>query len=270
MAMITVSRGSFSGGVMLAESLSFRLGYRCIGRETIVQHAAANGVSGQELLDALLKPPGLLERFRHKRYMYLALLEAALADEARTGNVVYHGNAGHLLLKGGGPILCTRVVAPLEFRVAMAMARQKFGRSQAIAYIERVDAERRKWARYLYGVEWDDPALYDIVINLDHVGIEQACEVIAIMARQRCFEPTPECETWMENLALASRVKAQLALDSATSHLEFQVTADRGRVSLVGRVSEAREMAEVLRVAAAVGGVTEVDLDQVRPGLPVS
>jgi hypothetical protein len=63
MSVITVSRGSFSGGKALAECLAARLGYRCVGREAIVERAAASGVSHQHLLDALLKPPGFLDRF---------------------------------------------------------------------------------------------------------------------------------------------------------------------------------------------------------------
>jgi hypothetical protein len=53
-----------------------------------VERAAASGVSHEELLAALLKPPGFLERFRHKRYQYLALLQAALAEEAKNGCMV--------------------------------------------------------------------------------------------------------------------------------------------------------------------------------------
>jgi hypothetical protein len=270
MAVITISRGSFSAGVMLAECLAARLGYRIIGREAIVQRAAADGVGEQELLDALLKPPGLLERFRHTRYRYLTLLRGALAEEVRAGEAVYHGNAGHLLLQCGGPILCARVIAPPEFRTAMAMARLGCSRSQAVAHINRVDAERRRWTRYLYGVDWEDPALYDVIINLERAGIEQACDVIVTMARQRCFAVTPECRAWLENLALASAVKARLALDPATSHLELDVTADGGRVAISGKLSRPEEMAEVRRVATATAGVTVVDLSQLAPGVPPS
>jgi cytidylate kinase len=270
MAIVTISRGSFSGGVMLAESLAARLGYRSIGRDTIVEQAARSGVSEEELNDALLKPPGFLERFRHKRYLYLTLLQAALAEEASAGKVVYHGNAGHLLLKGGGPVLRTRVIAPMEFRIPMAMARLKCSRSEAVSYIERVDSQRQKWTHYLYGVDWGDPSLYDIVINLERAGIQQACEVIANMARQRCFEVTPKCQEWLDGLALAGRVKARLALDPATSHLEFEVDAVGGRVAVSGGPARPGELAEIRRVGSSVPGVAELDLDRLTPAGPGS
>ena len=135
MSVITISRGSFSGGKTLAECLAETLGFRCVDRDTIVERAAAFGVSQEELMDALLKPPTFLDRFRHKKYIYLTLIQAALAEEVRTGKAVYHGNAGHLLLKGGPHVLRVRVIAPLEFRIPMAQERLKLSRSETITYI---------------------------------------------------------------------------------------------------------------------------------------
>jgi len=45
MSVTTILCGSFSGGKALAECLATKSGYRCIGRETIAERAAAGGVS---------------------------------------------------------------------------------------------------------------------------------------------------------------------------------------------------------------------------------
>ena len=63
MSVITISRGTDSGGKMMAECLAARLGYRCIDRGMIVEKAAVYGISQDELREALLKPPGFLDRF---------------------------------------------------------------------------------------------------------------------------------------------------------------------------------------------------------------
>ena len=264
MSVITISRGSFSGGKRLAECLATALDYRCLDRETVAERAAASGVAQEELLDALLKPPSFLERFKHKRYQYLALFQAALAEEVRTGRVIYHGNAGHLMLKGASPVLKVRVIAPLETRIAMVGERLKMGRSEALGYIQKVDRDRQSWTRFLYGVNWEDPALYDLVVNLDVIGISEACEIVATAARQqKCFGFTTNCQREMEDLAIGSRVRANLAIHSPTSHLEFEVASHLGRVSIRGKVTETDELAEVKRVAQAVPGVVELDLDGV-------
>ena len=262
MSVITISRGSFSGGKMLAECLAAKLGYRCIDRDVIVERAAVSGVSHHELRDALEKPPSFLERFRHRKYVYLALIQAALAEEVQHGRAIYHGNAGHLLLKGGGPVLRVRIVAPLEFRIAMCRERLKLTREEAVAYITKMDQDRRRWTQYLYGVDWGDPSLYDIVLNLENVQIEEACEVVAGLVRQqKCFEFGPQCQAAMRDLAIASRVKANLALDPATQELEVEVVAEKGAVWIKGKVSTPGQLSEVERVAKAVAGVTEVNLD---------
>jgi cytidylate kinase len=270
MSVITISRGSFSGGKTLAECLATRLGFRCIDRDVIVERAAASGVSQDELLDALLKPPTFLERFRHKRYLYLALIQAALAEEVRTGKVVYHGNAGHLLLKGVSAVLRVRIIAPLEFRLDMVESRLKLSREESLAYIQKVDDGRRRWTQFLYGVNWEDPALYDLVVNLEHMSIEEACSVLgAVVKQQRCFQFTEECQAAMDDLALASRIRANLAIDSSTSHLEVEVTASRGAVRIAGKLATPDEVVEVRRVALAVPGVTSLDLDELVPAAHV-
>lgn len=261
MSVVTISRGTMSGGKMIAEQLAAELGFRCVDRDVVVEKAAASGISQDELRDALLKPPTFLERFQHKRYLYLTLIQAALAEEVKTGKVVYHGNAGHLLLKGGGPVFRVRIIAPMEFRIAMTEQRLKLDRDEAIAYIQKMDEHRRKWTQYLYGVDWTDPSLYDMVINLENITVSDAVDSIAhIVRKQACFHFDDKCRSMMEDLALACRVKAKLALDEATRHLEFDVTAREGRVAISGKLSEVRLISEVQRIAESVEGVRAVDL----------
>jgi cytidylate kinase len=269
MSVITISRGSFSGGKMLGECLATRLGYRCIDRDVIVERAAAHGVTQEELRDALEKPPAFLERFGHKRYKYLALVQASLCEEVRTGRAVYHGLAGHLLLGGGRHILRTRIIAPMDFRIRMVHDRLNYDRSQALAYIQKMDEQRRRWTRFLYGVDWGDPALYDLVLNLEHMALQTACEIISAAARQRCFEFTYSCQKALEDLALASKVKATLAITPATEDLEVEVTADSGVVTVNGKLSNLQQFVEVERIAKSVSGVTTLDLDRLAPPIQV-
>jgi cytidylate kinase len=260
-SVITISRGTFSGGKMLAECLSRTLGFRCIDRDVIVESAASRGVSQDELLDALSKPPTLLERLQHKKYLYLALIQAALTEEVRTGKAVYHGNAGHLLLKGGPHVLRVRIIAPMEFRISLASERMKLSRNEAIEYIQKMDQDRRKWTHYLYGVDWGDPALYDIVLNLEYMNIPESCGAVSALVRERCFEFTPEDQAAMDDLALASHVRAELALNQATAHLEVEVESRHGALTIRGKIPAIEDLEQVRRVAEQVPGVQSLNLD---------
>jgi cytidylate kinase len=262
MSVITISKGSFSNGQMLAECLSRSLGYRAVDRDVIVERAAAHGVSQDELRDALLKAPTFLERIQHKKYLYLVLMQAALIEEVKCGKAVYHGNAGHLLLKGCPHILRVRIIAPLEQRVSVAQERLKLSRAEALDYIAQGDQNRRKWAQYLYGVDWADPAAYDVVLNLESMEIPDACRAISTLARQKCFQFTPACQSAMEELALASRVRVELALQEATAKLEVEVIARDHAVRVIGSASGMLEVEDVRRTVSAVPGVETVNLEE--------
>ena len=265
MSVITISRGSFSGGKMLAECLAAKLGYRCIDRDVIVERAAAHGVTQEELREALEKPPGFLERFSHKRYKYLALIQAGLTEEVKTGSVIYHGLAGHLLLGGGRHILRTRIIAPMDFRIRMVHERLNYTNGEAVTHILKMDEQRRKWVKFLYGVDWGDPTLYDIVLNLEYMTSETACHIISAAVRRRCFTLTPACRQGLDDLALASKVRATLAITPSTEGLEVEVTANRGIIEIVGKLSNPEQLTEVERVAGEVPGVTTLNLDRLAP-----
>jgi cytidylate kinase len=260
MAVITISRGTCSGGKFVAEYLAHKLGYRCIDRDQILDKAATFGVSEEYLRAALEKPPASAET-RHARYVYLAVIQAALAEEVKHGRAVYHGLAGQWLLKDARHVLRVRLIAPLEFRLAMVQDRLKLPRKEAIAYIHRADQERCKWTRFLFGADWEDPANYDVVLNLDHLNIEQSCEFIYWMLKEKPFQTNPEHMRELHDLAVASRIRANLALDPATADLELEIAAHGGVVAIKGRIACSDQATEIARVARAVRGAREVELE---------
>jgi cytidylate kinase len=262
MAIITISRGIFSGGESVAQCLAERMGYCCLDREELLAKAAVIGVSEGKLREALMSSPSALGRLSRQRRLYLLALQAALAEEAAGDDLVYHGNAGHLLLKDVVPVLRVKIIAPLEFRLAALRDRLQLGPAEGEAYLARQDDERRKWTRFLYGVEWDDPTLYDVVINLDRTGLEEACELIADMAGLRGFALTLQRQLAIRDFALASRVRAALGLDTQTAHLDVQVLTKAGRVLIQGFVGSDRSLHEVARVVRQVPGALEVSLDE--------
>jgi hypothetical protein len=261
MSVITISRGTFSGGKLLAEALSQRLGFRCIDRDTLVQRAAAGGIAQRELQAALAAPPiNPLGALNHRKYLYLVLIQAALAEELGAGRAIYHGLVGHLLLHDGLPVLRLRVIAPLEFRIRMVRERRNCSRAEAIEHIAKVDDERHRWTMFLYGVGWEDPALYDLVINMAHITIEQACRLVEGLIRESQFEPSPEQVAALNDFKVATRVRVALAQHPLTSNLEVDVRSTRGVLTIRGELFE--QDSDVERVAQGIPGVVGVTLEK--------
>ena len=256
MAIITISRGSFAGGKGVAERVAARLGWPLLSREEVVRQAAGDyGISVDELAGALNQSPPFWQQMLGKRVAYVKCVTAVLLDHAREGKLVYHGYAGHLLLSGLPHVLRVRVIAEMDYRVRRAMEEAKLTREHAIAQIHRVDKERSRWARLLYGVELDDPNQYDAVLNVGRMTVEGACEVIVGMSKLKEFEPTAEGQKKLEDLSLSSRVWAAMARNVETRSAGLQVTADGGEVLITGNVGSNKAAEAIGRLASQVEGV---------------
>jgi len=259
MAIITISRGTFSGGKALAERLAERLDYPCLSREDVIADAAKiYGISEEDLAAAIGEPPHFWQEVPGKRIAYLKCVTAALLDHAKEGDLVYHGHAGHLLLGGISHLIRIRVIANMDFRIRAAMERMNLGRDEAILYIEKVDKDRRKWTSFLYGVEWGDPALYDAVLNLERMDIESACETIIGMTKLDNFKSTPDSKKAFDNLVLSSRVWASLAKDDRTKTAYVKVVAADSTVIISGKAGSEKVLDAIPEVARLVNGVTDV------------
>jgi cytidylate kinase len=266
MAVITVSRGSMSGGEALARSLGERLGHPVISREVLVEAASQIGVSEEMLAQKVSHSPGVWERLTSNRRIYLAAVQAALAERILDGNLVYHGHAGHLLLGGLAGVLCVRLIAPLEMRIKTVMERQSLDRQAAEDYVRDVDNERARWTKMIYGVDWSDPSLYDVVINLAKMSPDTACAAVAEIARRPEFASTGALRATLADFRLQCRVKLALATNQRTRDMVFEIGAAEGVITLEGRLPpaglvgqiEVRDEQDVLATVFSVKGVTDV------------
>jgi cytidylate kinase len=258
MPVITISRGTYSGGKAFAECVAARMSVPCLSREILVEAAGKFGVPEHVLAEALSKPPSVFERFSRQRNVYLAFVRAMLLQHASEGSFVYHGHAGHLLLTDVVNVIRVRVVAPMSYRVPAAMKRLDIDEKKAIAHIEKVDRERERWVRFLYNAQWQDPSLYDLVVNLEQLTIEEACDIVSTMVGFKRFAWTDESRRKVADTALASLVLAELAKDECTRGSALDVSCHSGIVTIRGTVGLREVHAAVPRIARAVPGVVDV------------
>lgn len=269
MSIVTVSRGTMSGGAALAECAARALGSPCLAREVLVSAATSLGVSEQFLRERMERAPGLWERLGTERRIYVLAVQAALAEHVSNGNAVYHGLAGHLLLRDIPEVLRLRLIAPLEARVHALMEQRGITRDAAERYIAQVDQHRVRWTRLMYDADIEDPRLYDVVINLDKTSLDSACALVVTMARRPEFTVDDAARAGLADFALACRVRLALAIQPASRGLTMEVTARSGVVTLAGKVprpdmlthASDRWIGELRKVAEEVNGVKKVILD---------
>ena len=78
MAIITISRGSYSRGKEIAEKVAARLGYSLLSRDILLQASEEFNIPEIRLVRALHDAPSVLERFTHGKERYVSFIQQAL------------------------------------------------------------------------------------------------------------------------------------------------------------------------------------------------
>jgi cytidylate kinase len=270
MSIITISRGLFSSGQALAEQVAAKLGYRSMSRELLLEAAARYDIPETKFTELLETPPEVTPiRPEHVR-LYRVVMQAAMCEVVQGGGIVYHGHGGQELLPGIPHVLKVRLVAPLAYRVARVQEQRKMDQASAYLYIARVDAIRAHRVSEFFGVDWQDPRRYDLVLNLGRMALEAAVDRVVEWAKRPQFQPSPASERALQDLTIKARIEAALAVNPETRVVNLNVLAEQGRVYVWGALPGFALEREVMRVIEGVPGVQEVIpdlrvvLDQVR------
>jgi cytidylate kinase len=257
MSIITISRGSFSRGEMVARKVAEKLGYECIGREVLLEASKEFNIPEIKLVRAIHDAPSILDRSFFGKEKYMAYIQAALLRYLKKDNVVYHGLAGHFFVKGISHALKVRIIADLEDRVKWEMEREGTSEEEALLLLKMDDKERRRWSKCLYGIDTADPSLYDLVIHIGKITVAEAADIITQTVGLNGFQTTAESQRAIDDLALSAEVKASLV----KVKLDIEVSAQNGIVCVQAMTSEAEDpklMQDIKRIAKGISGVKEV------------
>lgn len=206
MGIITISRGSYSRGTKIAQKLAEKLGYECVSREILLEASKDFNVPEVKLMHAIQNAPSVLDRIKYGKKQYIAFIRKVLLEHIKKDNVIYHGLAGHYFTRGIPNILKVRIHADLDYRIQVIQKREQVSEEKARQIIQKIDSERSKWSMYLYGQDTTTPELYDIILRIDSLDIDEAVDALANIARRPCFQSTPESLNTINDKFLAACV----------------------------------------------------------------
>jgi len=257
MSIVTISRGSYSRGKEVAERLARALNYECISREIILEASEQFNIPELKLVRAIHDAPTILDRFTSGKERFVAFFRAALLQHVQRDNVIFHGLAGHFFLQKIPHVLKVRIIADLEDRVREEMERENISADEARQVLVKDDAERRKWSLHLFSLDSWDPRLYDIILHIDNMQVENAVSIILHTLEQPCFQSTTESRRLLDDGSLAAQVEAALVKDFP----KVAVDALNGEVYVSVRgslVDEKMITAKVKSQAENVAGVKKI------------
>ena len=241
----------------MAKKLALALGYECISREVILEASEYSGIPEAKLVRAIHDAPSFLERYSYGKEKYVAHIRAAIMRHVQKDNVVYHGLAGHFFLQGVPHVLKVRITASIEDRIEKEVKRESISPEEARRILKKDDEERRKWSLALYGIDTWDSSLYDMVLHIKTMTVEDAVDLI-LHNLGGPFATTPESQACLDNLTLAAQVEAVLinSFPGVKASAKDGVVFVCVRAPLSQRESAA---AKAAAVAKSVSGVREVD-----------
>jgi cytidylate kinase len=256
MAIITINRGSYSRGKEVAEKLALKLGYECISRDILLEASDEFNIPEIKLIRALHDPTSVLERFTHGKDRYISYLYAALLQHVRKDNIVYHGLAGQFFLRDIPHVLKVRVIADMKDRVKEEMRRENISADEALFILKKDDEERRKWALQVYGADTWDSRLYDIVLHIGRLTVDNAVEMLFDTVQKQNFQMSVESRQLVDDLALSATVKAALVKIAP----KIKTAADHGKIHISNFDNEkgSKDEAQIKVIAMQVDGVEEV------------
>lgn len=258
MQLICVSQGSLSAGREFAEQLARKLDYRLLAREEVVDKATDEGIAVGRLEMAVMRRRPLDERLTQVKEHFQAFTTMVLCERALADNLVYAGRSGHVLLPGVTHLLRIRVVTDMETRITSVMQRLRLGRDKAKQYIEQVEDDRERWARVLYNVDWKFAGIYDLIANLEQVGVGGATTALCSYAQLPEFQETPASHNALQNLLLAARARVALARDDRTHSASVKVRANAGALSVTYLPRDAAVAGVIPEVLAELSGVADL------------
>jgi hypothetical protein len=143
---IIISRETFSGGKAVAEKLAQRLHHPCLSREILIQKAThIFGLKEGQLTDAMEETPSFFCGDVPFSAANVNFVSAALLREIKKLELVYHGLAGDIVLRGVKKMPRVRTIASRDYRIKAAMDDHTISYTHAADMIDHLDIRSFDW-----------------------------------------------------------------------------------------------------------------------------
>ena len=219
MAVITISKEFASGGLDIARDLAEKINHDYLDKEIVKQVADQAKVSHQEVRDfeeeghinlrAHLSRIIDLDIFKESRAVETTEIETTyderdkipysfdtqgwidsdiyrdmickiISELGQRPNVVIVGRGGQCILQEQSDVINIRIVANMPDRIArLKKENPDLSDEKARKQIEAMDKKSQEYIKFYFKQDWNDPKLYDIVINTSRISDEKIVSWLA-------------------------------------------------------------------------------------------
>jgi len=202
MAVITISRQFGAGGKTLGKMVSEKLGYTFADNDIVHLVAETANVSptwvesvekeaggkmsrivssmvSKRLVDRILKS----ERGYIDEKIYLDYLVVIIAQIAEEGDVVILGRGSQYILDDHPDAHHILLIDEFDNRVKFMEENYDLTHNQAVKVVTNEDKRRLALYRRLGKTDYDQPSLYDLVLNMNRVSMKTALNLVCDLTK---------------------------------------------------------------------------------------
>jgi cytidylate kinase len=277
MAVITLARQVGSGGHVVAAALAERFGFETFGRKELRTEADLRGLSlpssferfasddrsdarlnhylsyGELEFDVALRGgshsagggPFLTDMTANRREILLTL-QTLVYEIASRDNVVLVGAGAQILLADFPWSLRVKVIAPVETRKRRMIDTYHLSPQEADSAVRQGDQEQIDYNRVIFGEDWQNAELWDLVINSDRLSVQQIIDLCAI--RITGNPPIPEGDA--QSLSAAATINRTILNASESDWLQISAAPSPTGIKLSGEVATSEAHARLMELIA--------------------
>ncbi len=260
MPIITIFSGGFCQEGPVVQEVIARTGLRQITDDEVVAEASRRSTMAENKIKrAFSSKTSVFNKFTLEKERSLAYIKLAVADLITTDNALITCFSGQLIPRSVSHILRVCLIASKKYQISAAAEQQGLSEKDAARLVQRRAEDCSFWINTLFSNSdpWD-PTLYDIVIPVDKMPVQDAAALIADNAGKDIIQPTADSKQALEDFRLAAETEAALVREGHT----VAVSAKNGAITLtinkhVLRLNRLQE--ELKSIAEQIDGVKSVE-----------
>ena len=260
MPVIGIFSGTFCRQEPVVQQLHQQIGYEIVSDSDIVKKASGLcDIAENKIERAFSAKTSIFNNFTHEKERSVAHMKLAVAQMLLEDNVIFSGFSSQLIPKSISHVLRICLIADLKFRKESAATEMQLSEKDTAALIRKEDEERALWVQTNFQTAdpWD-ASLYDMVIPMDKMDVEQAVSTIHNQLNTDLLQPNDKSGKAAQDFLLAATVGAALTREGHNA----EVDAEDGAVSITinKHVLMLTRLEEELKsIAARVPGVSSVN-----------
>ena len=260
MAIITISRQIGSLGTEIAKKLREELGFNYLDKKSLDEELVKTyGIPEEKVERYDERKPAFWDAFSSDKDRYIHFVKTAMYSFAREGNCLIIGRGGQFLFKDIPGVFRIRVIAPIALRLERIKQQHNDDARLAEKLIRHSDHDKAGFHKFFFHINWEDPDLYDLVINTRFLTIEAAARLIRdALESTGAMEKHAEQERKLADICLSQEVITSIAYLEKIPVQFLEASAVNGVVTLKGTTMAEEDVKCCEDAARKVPGVKEV------------